>query len=147
MALIPWEAMKDIEDLLERSSPSLAWPLMRRSGWPAMLAASPRVDIVERDGAYVIEADVPGIAREDLHVSVDDGVLTISGERRQEKREDRSRFHRLERAYGSFIRSFTLPPDGDCTGLSASCHDGQLRVTVPRRPVEAPSSAVEVPVQ
>ena len=147
MALIQWEAMKDIEDLFDRTAQSLAWPMGRRAGWPALLGAIPRVDIFERDGAYVIEADVPGIARDDLHVSVDDGVLTISGERRQEKREERGRCHRLERSSGSFLRSFTLPGDSDCTGLSASCHDGQLSVTVPRKATPAISTAVDVPVQ
>lgn len=152
MALIPWdtmkdEAMKDIEDLFDRTSQSLSWPLLRRSGMASLLASQPRVDIVERDGVYVIEADVPGIARDDLHVRVDDGVLTIQGERRHEKREDQARFHRLERLYGSFTRSFTLPADSDCSGLSASCHDGQLSVMVPRKAAPAASNAIEVPVQ
>jgi len=147
MALIQWEAIKDIEDLFDRTAQSLSWPMGRRGGLQGLLAAAPRVDIFERDGSYVIEADVPGIAKDDLHVSVDDGVLTISGERRQEKREERGRCHRLERSYGSFLRSFTLPLDSDCAALSASCHDGQLSVTVPRRSEAAPSTAVEVPVQ
>lgn len=151
MALIPWdtmkdEAMKDIEDLFDRTT-SFSWPLARRAGMASLLASQPRVDIIERDGTYVIEADVPGIAREDLHVRVDDGVLTIQGERHQEKREDQARFHRLERLYGSFTRSFTLPPDSDCSALSASCHDGQLSVKVPRKAAPAASSAIEVPVQ
>jgi HSP20 family protein len=147
MSLIQWEAMKDIEDLFDRTTQSLTWPLARRALWPAMLATQPRVDIFERDGTYVIEADVPGIARDDLHVSVDDGVLTIQGERRQEKREDHSRFHRLERAYGSFTRSFTLPVDCDTSNLNASCNEGQLSITVPRKAAPAASNAIQVPVQ
>ena len=147
MSLIQWEAMKDIEDLFDRTTQSLTWPLARRALGPALLASMPRVDIFERDGSYVIEADVPGIVREDLRVSVDDGVLTIQGERKQEKREDHPRFHRLERAYGSFTRSFTLPADSDSSALNASCHDGQLSITVPRRAAPASSSAIQVPVQ
>lgn len=147
MSLLSWESIKDIEDLFDRSAPSLAWPLARRGGWATLMHVAPRVDIFERDGAYVIEADVPGMTREDLHVIVDDGVLTIRGERHEEKRQDRGRCHRLERFEGSFLRSFTLP--GDCEGaaVTAGCQDGQLRITVPRKQGKAIETAVEVPVQ
>ena len=147
MSLLPWGSMKDIEDLFDRTAQSLVWPMARRGAGAALMASVPSVDIFERDGAYVIEADVPGIAREDLHVSVDGGVLTISGERHQEKRQDRARCHRLERSSGSFLRSFSLPGDSDATAFSACCQDGQLRITVPRRAEAAVSTAVEVPVQ
>lgn len=147
MSLIPWESIQDVEDLFERTSQSLSLPWMRRGGWPAPMPVAPRVDIFERDGTYVIEADVPGMAREDLHVSVDDGVLTIRGERHEEKRQDRGRCHRLERFEGSFLRSFTLPGDSDGTAISASCQDGQLCISVPRKDGTPPSQAVDVPVQ
>ena len=96
------------------------------------MKSPPRQEKVE-DSQQRLKADVPGIAREDLHVSVDGGVLTISGERHQEKRRDRARCHRLERSSGSFLRSFSLPGDSDATAFSACCQDGQLRITVPRR--------------
>lgn len=139
--------MKDIEDLFDRTAQSLVGPMVRRGAWSTLISSAPSVDIFERDGAYVIEADVPGIAREDLHVSVDGGVLTISGERHHEQRQDRGRCHRLERSSGSFVRSFSLPGDSDVTALSASSRDGQLRITVPRKTEPALSTAVEVPVQ
>lgn len=147
MSLLQWESIKDIEDLFDRTTQSLVWPMARRAGWSALMPSSPSVDIFERDGVYVIEADVPGIAREDLHVSVDGGVLTISGERHQEKHQDRGRCHRLERSSGSFLRSFSLPGDSDATALSANCQDGQLRILVPRKAEPALTTAVEVPVQ
>lgn len=147
MSLLPWESIKDIEDLFDRTTQTLAWPLVRRGSLPALLATTPRVDIFERDGAYVIEADVPGMTREQLHVSVDDGVLTIRGERHGETRQDRGRCHRLERFEGSFLRSFTLPADSDCTAMSASCRDGQLSVTLPRKAGSAAPQPMEVPVQ
>lgn len=151
MALIQWdtmkdEAMKDIEEMMDRALPSFSWPLARRAGWASMIAANPRVDILERDGSYVIEADVPGIAKQDLHVSLDQGVLTIQGERHQEKRENHARFHRLERSYGGFTRSFCLPEDCDVSALNASCRDGQLCITVPRKAAPATPQAVQVPV-
>lgn len=148
MSLLPWESIQDIEDLFDRTSHSLVWPLARRGGLAALMPTAPRVDIFERDGAYVIEADVPGMARENLQVSVEDGVLTIRGERQQEKRQERGRCHRLERSYGSFLRSFSLPADSDGTGISASCQDGQLSVTVPRKEgTPSASKALAVPVQ
>lgn len=146
MSLLPWQSIQDIEDLLDRSSDAMAWPLVRSGGWPALLT-TPRVDIFERDGAYVIEADVPGVARQDLQVSLENGVLSIRGERRQEKREQRGRCHRLERFVGSFLRSFTLPTDSDGTAIRASCQDGQLSITVPRKAGATASTALEVPVQ
>jgi len=147
MSLLPRDSIQEIEDLFERSSASLAWPWTRRGGLQALMPSVPRVDIFERDGAYVIEADVPGMAREDLHVSVDDGVLTIRGERHEEKRQDRGRCHRLERFEGSFLRSFTLPADSDGTAISASCQEGQLSIKVPRKDGTPASQALEVPVQ
>jgi HSP20 family protein len=146
MSLVPWQSIKDIEDLLDRTSDGMTWPLACCGTWQATLTA-PRVDIFERDGAYVIEADVPGVARDDLHVSLENGVLTIRGERHQEKREQRGRCHRLERFDGSFLRSFTLPMDSDGTGIRASCQDGQLSITVPRKTGTPASTALEVPVQ
>jgi HSP20 family protein len=147
MSLLPWESIKDVEDLFDRTTQTLGWPLVRRGGWPALMATTPRVDIFERDGAYMIEADVPGMTREDLHVSLEDGVLTIRGERQQEKREERGRCHRLERSYGSFLRSFTLPGDSDASAISASCQDGQLRITVPRQQGIPAVAAIQVPVK
>lgn len=146
MSLLPWQSIQDIEDLFDRTSHAMTWPLARRGGGPDLLAA-PRVDIFERDGAYVIEADVPGVAREDLQVSLENGVLTIRGERHQEQREQRGRCHRLERFEGSFLRSFTLPADSDGSAIQARCQDGQLSITVPRQAGTPASAAVEVPVQ
>jgi len=147
MSLLPWQSLQDSEDLFDRATWPLALPLARRGGWSAPLPMAPRVDIFERDGAYVIEADVPGMAREDLHVSVEEGVLTLSGERQQETREERGRCHRLERTYGSFLRSFTLPADSDGTAIRARCQDGQLSITVPRKAGTPAPAAHVVPVQ
>jgi HSP20 family protein len=108
---------------------------------------NPRVDIAESDDAYEIHADIPGVAKGDLKVTVQDGVLTIQGERRQEERDENARIHRLERFYGSFTRSFTLPADADISGLRASSGDGQLTVTVPKKTSAPASEAVHVPVQ
>jgi HSP20 family protein len=105
------------------------------------------VDITESEGAYVIKADIPGVPKEDLKVSVDNGILTIQGERKQEKEEEGKRFHRIERFYGSFTRSFSLPEDADPAGLKAAATEGQLSVTIPRKSTTPSAPAVQVPVE
>lgn len=147
MALIHWESLKDVEDLFDRYTRSLPWP-PRRSGAGAALAEwNPRVDISETEGAYEIRADLPGVRKEDLKVTVDNGVLTVQGERHQEKKDDNERFHRVERFYGSFSRSFSLPDDADASALRATCSEGQLTVSVPRKGTAPGSSPVQVPVE
>jgi HSP20 family protein len=89
---------------------------------------APLVDITEDDKEYVIKAELPEIAKKDLKVTVENGVLTISGERKLEKEETGRRYHRVERAYGSFSRSFTVPDDADATKVNAEFKDGILKV-------------------
>ena len=144
MALIKWEPLRDIEDLFGHS---LGWPLGRAQSMLGLGDWNPRVDISESNGSYIIKADVPGVAKEDLKVSLDGGVLTIQGERRQEKEEDNKRFHRIERLYGSFSRSFSLPDDADATGLKATTKEGQLVVSVPRKAVAPESAALQIPIE
>lgn len=144
MTLIPWESMKNIEDMFDRYSRALPWN--RSSTWPLMAEWNPRVDICETDGIYMIKADVPGVEKDDLKVCLDQGVLTIEGERRQEQREDHARLHRVERFYGHFARSFTLPADAEASGLVAEAHDGQLTVKVPKKTATPASEAIQIPV-
>ena len=147
MALIQWESLKDIEDLLDRYTRSFPWPSGRGSSLLGTGNWHPRVDISEKDDHYLIKADIPGVAKEDLKVTVENGVLTIEGERRQEKKEENERLHRLERSYGSFSRSFALPDDADASALRANAAEGQLTVTVPKKAATAAASAVQVPVE
>ncbi|MFY7695987.1 MAG: Hsp20/alpha crystallin family protein, partial [Cyanobium sp.] len=86
--------------------------------------------------------------KNDLKVTLEQGVLTLQGERRQESREDRDRMHRVERVYGGFSRSFTLPGDADEAGLKAAAKDGQLTIEIPKKAgVARPPSPVQVPVE
>ena len=139
MALIKWEPLREIEDLFGHS---LAWPLGRAQSMLGLGDWNPRVDISESNGSYIIKADVPGVAKEDLKVTLDNGVLTIQGERKQDKEEESKRFHRIERFYGSFSRSFSLPEDADAKGLKATAQEGQLVVSVPRKAVAPSAEAV-----
>lgn len=94
------------------------------------------VDIREVDDAFLVEAEVPGIAAEDVHVDVEKNVLTIRGERSVEKEEKEDTFRRVERHYGSFSRSFTLPDTVDADNISADLKDGVLALRIPKK--EAP---------
>jgi len=89
---------------------------------------TPLVDITEDDKEYLIKAELPEVKKEEVKVTVENGLLTISGERKIEKEEKGKRYHRVERAYGSFLRSFSLPDDADGTKVNADFKDGLLRV-------------------
>jgi HSP20 family protein len=149
MAILPSETLKDVEELFDRYTRTLPWPRPSgRHGNAAVMADwNPRVDIVETDAAYEIQADIPGVRKEDLTVTLDHGVLTVQGERQQEKKEDSARLHRVERFYGHFSRSFTLPEDADTAGLHATAREGQLTVTVPRRGPAPSAAPTQVPIQ
>ena len=103
-------------------------PLTEPLGW------MPAMGIVENDDAFVVSAEVPGINAKDVDISIDDGVLTLSGEKKEEKEEGKegSKFHMWERRYGSFRRSFTLPQAVEADKITAKATDGILTVTLPK---------------
>jgi HSP20 family protein len=93
---------------------------------------SPLVDITEDDKEYLIKAELPDMKKEDVRLTVENEVLAISGERTFEKEEKGKKYHRTERAYGSFVRSFSLPEDADGNKVSADYKDGMLHVHLPK---------------
>jgi HSP20 family protein len=105
----------------------------------------PSVDIAETEGDYVLTADLPGISKEDLDVTVVDGRLTVKGERRQETESTDENLHRVERAFGTFTRAFDLPTAVDAAGISATYKDGVLTVAVPKAE-EAKPKQIDVKV-
>ena len=116
-----WNPFKDLEDMEKRLSTYLGRPAVRtEAGKEAMPVAewSPLVDITEDDKEYLIKADLPEVKKEDVKLTVQDDGMSISGERKYEKEEKGKKCHRVERAYGSFLRSFTLPEDTDDRGES-----------------------------
>ena len=106
---------------------------------------TPLVDITEDDKEYLIKAELPEVKKTDVKVRVENGVLYISGERTMEKEEKNKRYHRVERAYGSFIRSFSLPDDADPQQVNAEFKDGVLSVHVAKNKNARPKS-IEVKV-
>jgi len=104
----------------------------------------PAVDIIEEQGRFVLRADVPGINPDDIDVSMDNGILSIAGERHAIASEDNSGVQRIERATGRFYRRFTLPETTDADGIMARCQNGILEVTIPKTPeVQARRITVE----
>lgn len=106
---------------------------------------APLVDIAEDDKEYLIKAELPEVKKNDVKVRVEDGVLYISGERSFEKEENGKRYHRVERAYGSFTRNFALPDDADSQQVNAEFKDGLLNVHVAKDKNARPKS-IEVKV-
>jgi len=96
-------------------------------------AWSPSVDIYENKEQIVLEAELPGMNRDDFDLSVENNVITLRGERHFEKKDETDNYHRVERAYGSFTRSFTLPNTVSADGATAEYKNGVLRVTLPKR--------------
>jgi HSP20 family protein len=93
---------------------------------------SPAVDVREEDGAYLVECDIPGVDSKDIDVTLDNGVLSIRGERKEEHREEGETWHRIERFTGSFSRRFTLPDSVDTSAAEASMNDGVLFIRIPK---------------
>jgi HSP20 family protein len=96
-------------------------------------AWSPSVDIFEDKDKLILEAELPGMKQEDFDISVENNVLTLHGERKFEKRSEQDNYHRVERSYGSFTRSFTLPQTVTAEGATANFENGVLRVELPKR--------------
>ena len=105
----------------------------------------PAVDIQETETEYLIKAELPEVKKEDVKVTLENGVLTIQGERKQEKEEKGKKFHRIERSYGTFLRTFTFPVDAEENKVAADFKDGILRVHLPKTEKPRPK-AMEVKV-
>ena len=100
---------------------------------PSMAVAdwSPEVDISEDDQGYLLKADLTEMKKDDVRVTVEEGVLSVSGERKSEKEDQKKKFHCIELSFGTFRRSFTFPEDADSTKVTADLRDGVLRVHLP----------------
>ncbi|ADU66662.1 Hsp20/alpha crystallin family protein [Desulfurispirillum indicum] len=108
---------------------------------------APSVNTREDEQGYVVEVDLPGVPKEDVTIDVAGNVLRISGERREEKREESEGYIHQESSFGKFQRSFTLPGDIDVENVQASYHDGVLNVTIPKRALTGSSQPRQVPIQ
>lgn len=143
-----WDLFKELEEMEKRWSGLFRRAPVRWDGEKeAMTVAewSPLVDIAEDDKQYLIKVELPEMKKEEVKLTVQDGVLSISGERKSEKEDKGKTYHRVERAYGSFLRSFTLPEDADGPKIAAEYKDGVLTVHLPKSEKPKPK-AIEVHV-
>jgi len=148
MTLVRWDPFRELEDMSDRLNRVFSRPtLPRTNGKENMIVADwvPSVDVSETEGAYQIKAEIPDVKKEDVKVTLEDGVLTIQGERKQEKEEKGKRYHRVERSYGRFVRSFTLPDVIDEENVKAEFKDGILNLALPKSEKAKPK-AIEVKV-
>jgi HSP20 family protein len=148
MNLIKWNPFNELEDISNRLNQIFGRPVVSATADQQMLKGAdwtPSVDVSETDKAYLIKAEIPEVKKEDVKVTIDDGMITIQGERKMEKEEKGKKFHRIERSYGSFVRSFRLPDGVDESKVKAEFKDGMINVTLPKSE-KAKKKAVEVAV-
>jgi len=112
----------------------------------AFMAWTPAVDIAEHDDEYLVKVELPGVNKEDVKITIESNVLTIRGEKKQEKETKKENYHRVERNYGSFQRSFTLPSTVKSDKIDASYKDGILSISLPKAE-EAKPKQIEVKVK
>jgi HSP20 family protein len=142
MALIRWEPVREIQTMQNEmnrlfntfhNSPS------RGNGGQAVARRwIPAMDVVETDDQFVLRADLPGMSEQDVNIEVEDNVLTISGERKAEHEKKGEGYYRVERSWGAFSRSLTLPEGVDAEGIQASFDSGVLEVRIPKPEQQKP---------
>ncbi|MEP0822232.1 MAG: Hsp20/alpha crystallin family protein [Ignavibacterium sp.] len=155
MALIRWNPTR------EASFPSELWNIHREfdrlfdsmmrggiqdDGTFGLNMWTPPVDIHEQENEYVVKVELPGVSKDDVKITLESNILTIRGEKKRENEEKNENFHRVERTYGSFQRSFTLPTSVKSDKIDASYKDGILTVTLPKAE-EAKPKQIEVKVR
>lgn len=135
MSIVRYDPFRDLRTLQEEVNRLFSTNLTRsfddegigRGAW------APSVDIYENKDQIVLEAELPGMKQEEFDLSIENNVITLRGERKFEKTDETDNYHRVERSYGSFTRSFTLPQTVSAEGATAEYNNGVLRVTLPKR--------------
>ncbi len=133
----PFQDLRSAQDEMAQMSPMLAHALglhgqQQGSGRATTTAWAPALDISERKDAYLVTVELPGVAADDLQITLEAGLLTIQGERHFAHDSSEQQFHRVERRYGAFRRSITLPAHVMAEGIEASAEDGVLQILVPK---------------
>lgn len=148
MNLVRWDPFRELEEMSDRLNRVFGRPSTAKSdGKETMTVAdwTPSVDISETDGEYLIKAELPEVKKDDVKITLEEGVLSIQGERKHEKEEKNKKFHRVERAYGRFVRSFVVPDYVDESKIKAEYQDGVLHLHLPKSDKAKPR-AIEVKV-
>ena len=136
MALIRWEPVREIQTMNRLLNTFFDSPSQGNGGRAVARRWIPAMDVVENDDQFVLRADLPGVSEQDVNVELDDNVLTISGQRKAEHEHKGEGYYRVERAWGAFSRSLTLPDGVDADGVKASFDSGVLtvRIAKPEQP-------------
>ena len=149
MTLIRWEPARELQSIqseMNRLFNTFFEPSAGGNGSGAVLRRwSPAMDLVETDDHFVLRADLPGVAEGDVKIELEDNVLTVSGERKAAHKETKEGYYRVERAYGSFSRTLTLPEGVDADSISANFDRGVLEVKIPK-PEQRKPRKVEISV-
>ena len=154
--LITWNPFGEVDELQNRLGsfflsgfPNRMGVVTRPGNGDSLELAdwSPLVDITETDQEYLFKADLPEMKKDDVKVTVENGILTISGERKVEREEKNTKYHRIERSFGRFLRTFTIPEDADASKIAAGFKDGVLRVHLPKSAVAKKPKPIQVKVQ
>lgn len=140
-SLMQWTPFREMDEMFSRLQRG-----MTRASDSNEAEWAPAVDICEKDGEYLLKADLPGVKKEDVHIQLQNGVLTLSGERKSEKEEKGETYHRVERTYGSFSRSFTLPDNVSSEKIKAECKEGMVCVHLPKTEARKPATK-QIPIQ
>jgi len=141
MSLVRWDPFREMNDLVRRYA-----PFFNESAQGETASWKPLANISETANEYLIKAELPEVSKEDVKITIDNDILTISGERRITKEDNSHNDLRIESFYGAFSRSFALPQDVDAKQIRAESKDGVLRVHLPKTEVSKPRS-IEIQVQ
>lgn len=145
MNLVRFDPFRDLEEMSTRLNKFFGQSAARQPEVDGFADWAPAIDVQETDKEYLVKADLPEVQKDDIKVGIEDSVLTVQGERKQEKEEKNKKFHRIERSYGKFVRRFTVPLGIDESKVSAEFKDGVLNVRLPKSATTKPH-AVEVKV-
>lgn len=127
-----WNPFEQLDDLQAKLSTLAIRQQEKKKSFSVNTEWTPLADVAEAEEEYVIKVELPEVEKEDIKLGVDDGVLAIKGERKFDEKEISRKFHRLERSYGSFFRTFTLPDDADAASASAEFKNGVLQLRLPK---------------
>ena len=142
MAIIRWDPFRDIVTLREKMNRLFEDAVTARGEEKDMISSTwaPSVDIYETENSLILTAEVPGIEEDNIEIKIEDNTLSLRGERKFEKETKEESYHRIERSYGSFYRSFTIPRQVDQEKIKAEHDNGVLRITMPKKPESKPKT-------
>lgn len=148
MHLTKWDPLTELEDISNRLYRIFGRPAIPAAGGHEMVKLAdwtPTVDVSETETEFLIKAELPEVKKEDIQISIEGGMLTLKGERKLEKEDQGRKFHRIERSYGSFVRSFHLPEGVDESKVKAEFKEGMVNITLPKS-AQAKPKAREIPL-